>query len=76
MHEHMGAGVQEGVQRSTWEYETMSAGCSKKGGGAHGCKKGCMGAKRAQGCADASYQATGSRWGERRGGKKTVSLCA
>ena len=37
MHEHMGAGVQEGVQHSTWEYETMSVGCSKRG--EHGCKK-------------------------------------
>ena len=76
MCEHMGTGVQEGVQCSTWEYKTMSVGCSKRGGG--WVQKGCMGAKkgtRVQGCIDVSYQATGSRWGERRGKKNCQSVC-
>ena len=66
----MGTGVQEGVQHSTWGYETTSMGCSKKGR-RMGAKKGA----REQGCTDTSYQATGSRWGGRRGGGRNPSVC-
>ena len=75
MCEHMGTGVQEGVQCSTWEYKTMSVGCSKRGGGVgakrvHGCKKGHKGA-RVHRCVIPSHREQVGR----KKGKEKLSVC-